>query len=61
LERAHRTNVPAYRICPDATLEHLVCERPSTLDALRSIYGLGDSRVAAFGDELLDALRRALG
>lgn len=61
LERANRTNVPAYRVCPDATLEHLVCSRPSTLDALRSIYGLGDSRVAAFGDELLDALRRALG
>jgi ribonuclease D len=57
--KSSELNVPAYMICPDRTLEHLVMERPSTVEALDSIHGLGASKIARFGEELLEALKRA--
>ncbi|HEY0007001.1 MAG TPA: HRDC domain-containing protein [Pyrinomonadaceae bacterium] len=60
LEKSFAAHVPAYMICPDRTLEHLVLERPATLEALGSIHGLGASRIARFGEELLKALTNAL-
>ena len=57
--KSSELNVPAYMICPDRTLEHLVMDRPPTLEALNSIHGLGSSKIARFGDELLEALKRA--
>ena len=59
LERANTQRVPAYMICPDRTLEHLARSRPETLDALASIYGLGESKIKNFGEDLLQALRDA--
>jgi ribonuclease D len=56
LERANAQRVPAYMICPDRTLEHLARARPATLEALASIYGLGESKIRNFGEELLKAL-----
>lgn len=53
--RAHHK--PAYMICPDATLEHLAQAKPATIEELKNIYGLGDSKIKAFGEELLEALR----
>ncbi|HST50901.1 MAG TPA: HRDC domain-containing protein [Pyrinomonadaceae bacterium] len=61
LERANAGRVPAYMICPDRTLEHIARARPSTLEALASIYGLGESKIKNFGEELLQALRDAGG
>jgi ribonuclease D len=58
-EKATEGNVPAYMICPDRTLEHLVMERPSTAEALISIHGLGEAKIARFGDDLLEALKSA--
>jgi ribonuclease D len=60
LQRANTQRVPAYMICPDKTLECLARERPATVEALRLIYGLGDSKITSFGEELLAALREAL-
>jgi ribonuclease D len=60
LEKSFQANVPAYMICPDRTLEHLVLERPGTLEALNDIHGLGASKIARYGEELLQELRRAL-
>lgn len=59
LRKSSEANVPAYMICPDRTLEHLVMDRPSTLEALNSIHGLGSSKIARFGEELLEALKNA--
>ena len=56
LERANAQRVPAYMICPDRTLEHLARERPETLEALAAIYGLGESKIKKFGEDLLRAL-----
>lgn len=59
LEKSFEAHVPAYMICPDRTLEHLVIERPIALEALNSIYGLGQSKIERYGEELLEALRLA--
>lgn len=61
LTKSFETHVPAYMICPDRTLEHLAMERPTTLEALNSIHGLGESKIARFGAELLEELKRAFG
>lgn len=60
LAKANEEHLPAYMICPDRTLEHLAMERPATLEALNSIHGLGASKIARFGEELLEALKQAL-
>ncbi len=60
LERSFTERVPAYMICADRTLEELVIAQPATLEALAAIHGLGASRIARFGADLLDALRQAL-
>lgn len=59
LRQAHESRRPAYMICSDRTLEDLVRTRPTTLDALRSIYGLGETKIAQLGAELLEALHSA--
>jgi ribonuclease D len=61
LQRASTQRVPAYMICPDKTLECLARERPASVEGLRAIYGLGESKITSFGEELLAALRDALG
>jgi ribonuclease D len=61
LERANTQRVPAYMICADRTLEHLARERPETLEALAAIYGLGESKIRNFGEDLLRALRESCG
>jgi ribonuclease D len=60
LERAFTQRVPAYMICPDRTLECLARERPETVEQLRNIHGLGESKIERFGQELLTALRDAV-
>ena len=61
LEKSFAEHVPAYMICPDRTLEHLALDRPTTLEALNSIHGLGASKISRFGTELLEELKRAFG
>ena len=59
LARANALRKPAYMVCSDRTLEHLARELPETLEALATIYGLGQSKIESFGEDLLDALREA--
>jgi ribonuclease D len=59
LEKSFAEHVPAYMICPDRTLEHLAMEKPDALEKLNDIHGLGPSKIAKFGIELLEALRSA--
>jgi len=57
MECARTRRVPVYMVCQDRTLEHLARERPDTLEALANIYGLGESKITNFGEEILRALR----
>lgn len=59
MERANTQRVPAYMVCPDRTLEQLARELPETIEALANVYGLGESKISKFGEELLKALRDA--
>lgn len=54
---AREAGLPAYMICPDKTLEHLVITRPSSLDQLSLIYGLGPAKITRFGLDLIDQLK----
>ena len=56
LERSFKRRTAAYKICSDRTLYDLVIERPQRLEDLEQIYGIGASRVADFGRELLEIL-----
>jgi len=56
---ANSQRVPAYMVCPDRTLRQLARERPTALDALSGVFGLGEAKITKFGEELLRALREA--
>ena len=58
-DRARTDGVPAYTLFSDRTARELAAVRPGNEDGLRGIWGLGDSRVRAFGDELLTVIRAA--
>jgi len=56
---ADERNVPPYVIFSDRTLREVARVRPSTLVELRDVYGIGDSKLEAFGRALLDVLASA--
>jgi ribonuclease D len=58
--RSTLLRVPAYMVCADKTLEHLARTQPVTLEELTTIYGLGESKIASFGEDLLESLQEAL-
>ncbi|HEY3077653.1 MAG TPA: DNA helicase RecQ [Burkholderiales bacterium] len=53
LAAARRHGVPAYVIFHDATLREIARARPSSLDALRGISGVGAKKLAAYGAEIV--------
>jgi ATP-dependent DNA helicase RecQ len=48
--------VPAYVIFHDATLREIATSGPSTLDQLGTITGIGESKLAKYGEQLLATL-----
>src|SRR5690606_36189041 len=56
-DRARADGVPAYTIFSDRTLRELVATAPRTLDALHSVWGLGEARINRLGDDLLEVIR----
>jgi len=54
--RAQETNVPAYTVFTDATLQAIAELRPSTLDELAKISGVGPIKLTRYGTELLGLL-----
>src|SRR5438105_102392 len=53
LEAARRHGVPAYVIFHDATLREIARVRPSSLDLLRHISGIGARKLEAYGQEIV--------
>lgn len=53
---AKEQGVPAYVIFHDATLRQIAAERPSTLAELSTISGVGETKLARYGQQILDAL-----
>ncbi|MEI6319746.1 MAG: DNA helicase RecQ [Pseudomonadota bacterium] len=54
---ASEQGVPAYVVFHDATLVEMAIVKPQTLDDLRRVSGVGDTKLARYGDAFLEALR----
>jgi ATP-dependent DNA helicase RecQ len=57
LDLARERGVPPYVIFHDTTLRDMVQRRPTTIDDLRGVYGVGAKKAADFGEAFLDAIR----
>jgi ATP-dependent DNA helicase RecQ len=57
-ELATEQNVPPYVIFHDATLEEIARRKPRDLDAFLAIPGIGERKLARYGDEFLAVLER---
>ena len=54
---AKAQNVPAYVVFSDRTLVELATHRPASHAAMREIHGIGDAKLARYGDAFLDLVR----
>jgi DNA helicase-2/ATP-dependent DNA helicase PcrA len=50
---ARSDGVPAYVVAPDSLLLEIADQRPTTTAALRRVKGMGPSRLARYGEEIL--------
>jgi ATP-dependent DNA helicase RecQ len=48
--------VPAYVIFHDAALRQIATQAPSTLAELGTVSGVGDAKLARYGQQILDTL-----
>jgi ATP-dependent DNA helicase RecQ len=58
---AKEQGVPAYVIFHDATLREIAATRPSSLAELGSVSGVGETKLARYGQQVLDAVRPGPG
>lgn len=56
-EEASRQGVPAFVIMHDTTLENICAMRPDSLEALRGVAGIGERKVARYGERIVDMVR----
>jgi ATP-dependent DNA helicase RecQ len=59
VEAARRHGVPAYVIFHDATLREIARLRPSSLDTLRGISGIGARKLEAYGEDIVGLVKGA--
>lgn len=57
LALAREQGVPPYVIFHDSTLLEILSQRPATLDELARISGVGQAKLARYGDEFLGVLK----
>lgn len=53
---AKEQGVPAYVIFHDATLREIATRAPTTLDELGTVSGVGENKLAKYGQQILDTL-----
>ncbi len=53
---AKEQGVPAYVIFHDATLRQIAAEAPTSLAQLSTVSGVGENKLAKFGQQILDTL-----
>lgn len=58
LDLARSQGVPPYIIFNDATLRAMTVEKPSSMEELATISGVGKRKLARYGEAFLDVLRR---
>ena len=57
MELAVKHNVPPYVIFHDSTLREILDKKPSSVDDLRFISGIGEVKLERYGAEILSAIR----
>ncbi len=57
LELAREQGIPPYVVFHDTTLVEMVEHRPRTLKELAYISGVGERKLAAYGDDFIDVIR----
>jgi ATP-dependent DNA helicase RecQ len=60
-EVARKRGVPAYVVLHDSTIDGIATSRPTTLDHLRGIPGIGDKKLEHYGEDLIALVRAAKG
>jgi ATP-dependent DNA helicase RecQ len=60
-EVARSRGVPAYVVLHDSTIDGIATARPTTLDQLRGVAGIGDKKLEHYGAELIAMVRAAEG
>jgi ATP-dependent DNA helicase RecQ len=60
-EVARKRGVPAYVVLHDSTIDGIAIARPTTLDQLRGVAGIGDKKLEHYGGELIAMVRAAAG
>jgi ATP-dependent DNA helicase RecQ len=60
-EVARQRSVPAYVVLHDSTIDGIAAVRPTTLDQLRGIAGIGDKKLEHYGDELIAVVKSTEG
>jgi ATP-dependent DNA helicase RecQ len=58
-EVARTRGVPAYVVLHDSTIDGIAASRPTTLEQLRGIPGIGDKKLEHYGSELLALVQAA--
>jgi ATP-dependent DNA helicase RecQ len=56
-ELAKEQNVPAFVIFHDSTLRNIAEQRPTSIDALGRVGGIGGTKLARYGERLVDIVR----
>jgi ATP-dependent DNA helicase RecQ len=54
---AAEAGVPPYVVFHDSTLRGIAAARPASLGELAQVQGVGEAKLARYGDAMLDALR----
>ena len=53
MKTARTHNVPAYVIFVDATLREIAKAKPTSLEQMRGVSGVGEKKLASYGDEIV--------
>jgi ATP-dependent DNA helicase RecQ len=56
---AREQGLPAYVIFHDATLRQIAAQRPATLAGLATVSGVGEAKLAKYGQQVLDTIAAA--
>ena len=56
-EMAQAAEVPAYVVASNRTLAALAAARPTSVDALTAVHGMGPQRIARYGESFIDVVR----
>lgn len=56
-QKSYALEIRAYQVITNRTLLELAERAPRKIEDLKSIYGIGDKKIAAYGEEILAQLR----